>query len=145
MTVTRFKTCPNCNQRNPGFNEQCSYCGVSLTSAEAFDAPVLVVPRLTVNHQTLFVPRQTELVVGRSDRTTGWTPDIDLAPHGGTAAAGVSRRHAQLVWDGEWFIRDLDSANGTLVDQRAVPRGQTVPLVNGAIIQIGTLFLIFHT
>lgn len=145
MMVTRFKTCPNCNQRNPAFDEQCSYCGVSLATADAFDAPALLVPRLTLNHRALFVPRQTELVVGRADRASGWAPDIDLAPYGGTAASGVSRRHAQLVWDGAWFIRDLDSANGTLVNQRVVPRGQNVPLANGAIIQIGALFLVFNT
>lgn len=139
-----FKTCPNCNRRNSATNERCDFCDTSLELTEAFEAPSLLVPRLTINHQVLFVPRQTELVIGRADRASGWTPDIDLTPHGGTGASGVSRRHAKLLWDGEWFIQDLNSANGTLVNQHAVPAGQSVALSNGAIIQIGNLFLVFH-
>ncbi len=140
----RFKTCPTCNRRNVASNERCEYCDTSLESAPAFQAPSLIVPRLTLNHQPLFVPRQSELIIGRAERSSGWVPDIDLAPHGGSAAAGISRRHAKLVWDGAWFIEDLNSANGTFVNRHAVLPGQKFELTNGAIIQFGSLFLIFH-
>ena len=51
----------------------------------------------------------------------------------------VSRRHARLVHDnGLWFIEDLGSANGTLVNDHRVPSRTAVRLRHGDRIQIGS-------
>ncbi|HZQ05442.1 MAG TPA: FHA domain-containing protein [Anaerolineae bacterium] len=142
--MASFKTCPTCDRRNDAVNATCTFCGTALAQAEIFDAPALERPRLTINHHPVQVPLKTELIIGRADRANDWIPDIDLTPHGGNAASGVSRRHAQLVWDGTWWIQDLNSANGTLVNQVPVTPGQRVALPDGAIIQIGTLYIIFY-
>jgi pSer/pThr/pTyr-binding forkhead associated (FHA) protein len=56
------------------------------------------------------------MVIGRSDPTTGFKPDIDLEDHGG-AEGGVSRRHALLIPDQDTFvIKDLNSTNGSLLN-----------------------------
>ncbi|MBE7552439.1 MAG: FHA domain-containing protein [Anaerolineales bacterium] len=52
----------------------------------------------------------------------------------------VSTRHARLSWDGvEWWLEDLGSRNGTLVNSRPYPshRPQAVPF--GATVQIGDM------
>lgn len=42
---------------------------------------------------------------------------------------GVSGHHAELVWDGErWKVQDLGSRNGTTLGERALARGERVPL-----------------
>lgn len=60
------------------------------------------------------VPLAAGLTLGRGD-------DNDIVLHDGR----VSRRHAQIVADGDGFaIEDLDSTNGTFVDGRRVGRGR---------------------
>lgn len=54
----------------------------------------------------------------------------------------VSTRHARLWWDGiEWWLEDLGSRNGTLINGRPSPahRPQAVPF--GATVQIGDMVL----
>lgn len=138
------KSCPNCSYRNPAENRECARCGTSLAVTEAFDAPALSPPKLSLNHHLLFVPLQLELIIGRADRETGWAPDIDLTPHGATATSGVSRRHVKLVWNGDWQIEDLNSANGTYLNHRRLKPGEPLPLQPGSVIQIGRMFIVYH-
>lgn len=54
----------------------------------------------------------------------------------------ASRTHATVRHErGEWLLRDLDSRNGTWVDGTQV---SSVPLVDGAVIRIGTSELLFR-
>jgi pSer/pThr/pTyr-binding forkhead associated (FHA) protein len=54
----------------------------------------------------------------------------------------VSGRHARLVLrDGRWWIEDLGSTNGTLVNEAQVDRAR--PLRPGDIIQVGRVRLRF--
>lgn len=52
----------------------------------------------------------------------GIFPDVDLSPDGGLEG-GVSRRHCKIYEeDGEFFVEDLGSANGTFLDgERLTP------------------------
>ena len=56
----------------------------------------------------------------------------------------LSRRHAQLRRrsDGSWEVEDLDSRNGTRVDGVLI-RAATVPLRDGAVIELGSHRLLF--
>ncbi len=60
----------------------------------------------------LVVPlRHTSLLIGRVSVSRGIRPDVDCGIDN-----GVSRRHAQLTWDGQrWWIEDLASSNGTFL------------------------------
>lgn len=59
--------------------------------------------------------KSDRVLIGRPSRSRNITPDIDCEPDSGT-----SRRQAELTTDGRnWFIEDLDSANGTFVGQAA--------------------------
>lgn len=91
------------------------------------------------------IPRQDEVLIGRSDPTTNTTVDIDLTAQGGVAL-GVSRQHARLVLGSSgWMIEDLRSTNGTCVNQRPLPPYQPWPLEDGDRLDLGQLTLIFHT
>ena len=79
----------------------------------------------------------SRVLVGRSGKKNS-TLDINLWPD-----TGVSRRHALLWFDGEgWCIEDLNSTNGTRLDDRHL-RGQRVTHVTmGTRIQCGSTILV---
>lgn len=50
----------------------------------------------------------------------------------------ISGRHAQLSWDGVyWWLKDLDSANGSRVNGRVCPPQEPVYVPIGATLQFG--------
>jgi signal transduction histidine kinase len=56
----------------------------------------------------------------------------------------VSRRHAELTPDdGRWYLRDLDSANGTYVNGERVAAGRRVELSPGDQIRCGSTLMVF--
>lgn len=142
--MAQFKQCPNCERRNLSLNTACGFCGTPLDLAPVFDAPDLAPPKISINNRTLSLPLQVELTIGRADPASGWQPEIDLLPFGGTGATGVSRRHARLVWYGHWQLEDLDSANGTFLDRNKLEPGSPQDLKPGSVIQVGILYLVFH-
>ena len=138
------KLCPNCERRNDAVNTVCAFCGVELEHIAVETASDLVSPKITLNGRVLSLPLQLEIIIGRSDQHTDWMPDLDLAPYGGTANLGVSRKHARLIWFGHWQIEDLNSANGTFLNRTRVEAGKPLDLAPGSVIQIGRLYLVYH-
>ena len=50
----------------------------------------------------------------------------------------ISGQHARLRWDGvSWWVEDLNSTNGTFINQRRLTAGATEPLPIGAILSLG--------
>jgi hypothetical protein len=80
-----------------------------------------------------FVLTGSEMLIGRRSRSRGIEPAIDLT--GPPEDTGASHVHALLVStpEGRWTIVDLDSANGTYVNDSADPiaANQPVPLAPG--------------
>lgn len=68
-----------------------------------------------------------QVSIGRQSRSRGILPDIDLI--GPPEDPGVSHLHAVLVArdDGAWSIVDLDSANGTVVNDEQNPLRPNTP------------------
>jgi DNA-binding NtrC family response regulator len=57
----------------------------------------------------------------------------------------VSRGHARLfLRNDEWFIEDVGSSNGTLLDGRSLAPHVPAALADGAVIEIGPNFLVFR-
>jgi len=65
--------------------------------------------------------------IGRQSRSRGIDPDIDLT--GPPEDPGVSHLHALLLAqdDGTWSVVDLDSANGTTVNDEPDPMAPNTP------------------
>ncbi|MGB3443296.1 MAG: FHA domain-containing protein, partial [Actinophytocola sp.] len=80
-----------------------------------------------------------QVSIGRQSRSRGIMPDIDLI--GPPEDPGVSHLHALLVAqaDGSWSIVDLDSANGTVVndEQNPLPPNAPRPMTEGDRVYIG--------
>jgi pSer/pThr/pTyr-binding forkhead associated (FHA) protein len=85
-----------------------------------------------------------EAQIGRWDADGGVFPDVDLDDD--DPEAKVSRRHARiLLQDGEYFIEDLGSTNGTFVNRgRRLAPGDRQALRDGDEIIVGKTFLRFQ-
>jgi EAL domain-containing protein (putative c-di-GMP-specific phosphodiesterase class I) len=91
--------------------------------------------------QIVFPILRNELIIGRTDRGGGIFPDIDITPFGG--GREVSRRHAALDHRaGHYFVRDLGSQLGTLVN--GGPLGESEhELAEGDTVTLGSVTLRF--
>jgi tRNA A-37 threonylcarbamoyl transferase component Bud32 len=103
-------------------------------------------PRLVIagTGATLILPQKGEVLIGRAGPNVTPQPDVDLGPHGGSQA-GVSRRHARLLYSSEgWLLEDLHSTNGTFVNSVPVLPGQPVRVATGDILRCSQVTMIFY-
>ncbi|HOT91563.1 MAG TPA: FHA domain-containing serine/threonine-protein kinase [Anaerolineae bacterium] len=103
-------------------------------------------PRLFIatSGVALSIPLRDEVLIGRVDPMLAQPPDVDLQPYGG-GSAGVSRHHARLLRRSEgWFLEDLQSTNGTYLNEvRLLPR-RPVRLHSGDLVRFAQLTLVFE-
>jgi hypothetical protein len=85
-----------------------------------------------------------ETNIGRWDADSGIFPDVDLDED--DPEAKVSRRHARIInHNGQFFIEDLGSTNGTFVNRgRRLLPGKRQLLQSGDEIIVGKTFLKFQ-
>ena len=94
------------------------------------------------DHEELFSLPIEEICMGRRDPSHGAYPHLDLTPYGGRKR-GVSRHHARIYQVGKHlFVEDLDSANGTLLNDRRITPYLPYPLRGGDRLQLGKLQLV---
>ncbi len=85
-----------------------------------------------------------EYFVGRGDPVNDWLPAVDLAPHGGESG-GVSRKHARFYYaGGRCTLADLDSKNGTYINDKKLTPRQGYPLTEGDRLRFGRIQLTFR-
>jgi hypothetical protein len=86
---------------------------------------------------------ETEIMIGRLDPHRGIRPDVDLSRY--DPASRISRRHARITARGhQYFIEDMGSANGTIINGRNRLKPQEpYPLVNGDVVKLGETTLKF--
>ena len=145
--------CPECGFQNPEASNYCSRCGallktdagaettmsfdmdddgdeVDLLESLGIKGPALVVRSGGGMAGQSFQPNDGRTLIGRSPECEIFLDDVT-----------VSRRHAELVRDGDTFsIRDLGSLNGTYVNRRRI---ESTVLENGDELQIGKYRLTF--
>jgi hypothetical protein len=85
-----------------------------------------------------------ESTVGRVDRLTGFTPDVDLSPL--DTQRTLSRRHAKIVHRGaDYFVHEeIGTRNGTFVNGQRVQTGVDVKLASGDRVRFGMIETIFE-
>lgn len=119
---------PTCGHLNPPGSERCLLCFVPL-------APPLaaVVPRWTLVCPWGSEPLSGSLVLGRDPEQSPLAERLNAYP-------AISRRHAR-VWvaaDGQVWVEDLDSMNGTFIDNEPLISGQPRSLQLGATLRLAS-------
>ncbi len=93
---------------------------------------------------TLSYEVKDKTLVGRSDVTANFMPDLDLTPFGGQIA-GVSRKHAHVIKrDDGLYIEDLGSTNGSSLNQIPIEADRLYPLRDGDEIELGRLRIVMR-
>lgn len=92
------------------------YCEFTYTSLPAME-PRAVPPkayfRIMFTGHRFFLPAWGKGIIGRSDNTVGFVPDIDLREEK-EAAQVVARRHVRIIIRrGRHYVEDLGSTSGT--------------------------------
>ena len=92
----------------------------------------------------IFMLSSADSQIGRWDADGGIFPDVDLDSD--DPEAKVSRRHARITMnDGNYFLEDLGSTNGTFVNRgKRLPPGTLQRLNDGDEIIVGKTFLRFR-
>jgi tRNA A-37 threonylcarbamoyl transferase component Bud32 len=136
--------CFRCGAANNPQSRFCTRCGYDLSGARAQNDRYILpdgrtlLARVTFRNGPLagmgFMLHQDETTLGRK-------PGNDIVIQDGT----VSRHgHAKLIFhQGVWFIQDLDSSNGTFVNNTRIV--QPVPLQSGDEVRLGDVIMSFET
>ena len=147
--------CPNGHENTDGL-KICDECGASLeatatvataekprvASGSASPARLVLTRGGTVGKEFL-VETAGETHVGRWDPDGGAFPEVDLTSD--DPEAKISRKHARIfVQDGQYFLEDLGSLNGTYVNRgpRLLP-GSPQSLKNDDEVVMGKTFFKF--
>jgi serine/threonine-protein kinase len=134
-------TCVNCAHELAADDVFCAYCGTRQPSKRT-TAKLLVMGTSEMNAQ-FALNAEGESLIGRLDPNRGIRPEVDLSKY--DPSARVSRRHARILAQGnKFFIEDLGSANGTVVNgSLKLPHGQPHMLVSGDELKLGETTLKF--
>ena len=91
--------------------------------------------------RVLDLPDQENVIIGRSDATSGDVPDVDLNLDNGVEL-GVSRRHACITFrDSQAYLTDLGSTNKTFINRQVMMRGQPYEIQDGDEVRLGNVIM----
>jgi hypothetical protein len=134
----KVKLCPNCKHRNELAVRFCVRCGYAFVGLRPAVLRVIEPVRAAWEMPV----RKSPLLLGRTRTQEGHRPDFDMSfydPEG-----YVSRRHAHIFKARNgYFVTDLGSSNGTLVNERLLPPQRPRLLRNGDQITIGEVVIQF--
>ena len=135
--------CFRCGASNPSSRLFCTSCGYELSDKGAANDHYMgpngrpILARLTIQNGSMsghsYLFHQGVTTIGRTNGN-----DLIISER------TVSRRHARLWFDnGRWFLQDLQSANGTLLNNTKVLA--PVALKDGDVINFGDEIVVFNT
>lgn len=105
------------------------------------ELPWVIEFRVVGTPATIQVQVHESMLIGRGDVQRGVYPDVDLLPYGGQIK-GVSREHALVIAkDNRITLRDLNSVNGTRLNDHVLTPGQEYRLRDGDNLTIGQVQL----
>lgn len=159
-------TCQECGHEEMSGTMFCSMCGASLVelegkraildsapepeppslvgqsegSQENYSEIVFIIP--TSGRRLVFEITQ-DIYIGRSADGSLHNPEVNLELDGG-GVLGVSRNHAVFKPDEQgvgMVVTDLNSTNGTFLNQYRLPPELPYPVKNGSEIQFGNLLV----
>lgn len=93
-------------------------------------------PRLVSDLGQTFDLAEGTATIGRPDQASGWAPTVDLSALDVNRKS--SRRHAEIKRSGESItVRDLGSANRTLLNGQPLEAQRDYPVAEGDVIAFG--------
>ena len=133
--------CPVCGAAAMAGDAFCNECGAALSAPAPAPAPAPALAptaaQIVTGGGRVELSGKASYLIGREDPVSGIHPEIDTTGSDGDAA-GVSRRHAEIVQaGGGWFLQDLNSTNGSFVNNQRVTPHTRHPLRSGDQIRLG--------
>jgi pSer/pThr/pTyr-binding forkhead associated (FHA) protein len=158
--------CPVCQRRNRADETECTFCGETLRLPFVLIKPEKPAERTEQDHleyllhqyydalilyvagkkQSLVLEHAEQIILGRQIEPRA-IPVVDLVDYG-AHDLGVSRQHARIHFsDTGYAIYDMESANGTFVNEKRLTPEEPCPLHNGDLVRLGQflLFVYFNT
>lgn len=136
--VRRVKVCPRCKHRNELGARFCVRCGYAFVGVRPAVLRVVEPVRAAWEMPVAKSP----MLFGRARPEEGYRPDFDMSfydPEG-----YISRRHGQIVRARNgYFITDLGSSNGTLVNDQMLTPNRPRLLRNGDRVTVGEVVIQF--
>jgi len=151
--------CPFCNSTYPENTLFCEECGSYLSpgngqatdplssqdgkeeSGQVGGGSFRTLRLIIEDGGSIELPLSKEIVLGRLDPGRAIFPDVDLSSDEGIDK-GVSRRHARITRrEGQVFIEDLNSLNGTFLNATRLVPELPYPLKDGDQVQLGKLIV----
>jgi pSer/pThr/pTyr-binding forkhead associated (FHA) protein len=162
--------CPSCSSSNLPGTLFCVQCGTYLpsggplrteplpdqeegrsahpkldeTTGEIIVKPMSIEIHVLNTGRKVLLSIEQEILVGRLDAAHGIFPELDMTPDGGLEQ-GVSRRHARIyAREGTCFVEDLDSTNGTFLNEERVTPYLPYAFKDSDLLTFGTMQLRVH-
>ncbi|MBN1120790.1 MAG: FHA domain-containing protein [Anaerolineae bacterium] len=159
--------CPNCHHENQTSALFCSECGYRLErdtkdtliielspelgsavltgwGTSGFAGKKEVILYVKGNDTPIIFTPEDRFVIGRHSRTTDVEINLDLTPFAADKY-GVSRVHAAFqVEEKDLYLVDLNSKNGTFLNEDPVPANQPAPIHDGDTIRLGQLMMYIY-
>ena len=140
------KICPSCGYKNQPGNSMCDICNADISGVTPVDedAKAQKAPEAeqksepVVNSSSTVLERRNILKFAAADGSGSFSVSGEAVI--GREGAGVeylsshmtvSRRHARLNYNGTWTIEDLNSSNGTYVNERRLEPGEKAQIKQG--------------
>ena len=138
--------CIQCGHQNLNEANYCEHCGAVISKSNVVSSSSISQPcfRIAQSDQTIEFPAgKTSFQIGRRDPEGAQFPEMDLAVYN-AHIFGVGRKHARVtIQSGQVFIEDLDSVNGTMVNQTRILPARPTLLKDGDEVRLGKMILIF--
>ncbi|MBZ0306634.1 MAG: FHA domain-containing protein [Anaerolineae bacterium] len=155
--------CPVCQRRNKPGDTECAFCGEVLQHpltllkperpsecseqeylesllSQYYDSLILYV---VGQKQPLVLRNITKVILGRQPDPMA-TSVVDLVDYG-AYTLGVSRQHARILTSNTgYLIEDLNSANGTFINEKRLSEHETHALRNGDFLRLGQMLFFVY-
>lgn len=160
MVGAIVKICPTCEAENAPDVLVCTQCGSTFTSGKTRQVPTSAIPKsddsidqltrqysdsfvflILGNEHPLIVPRTPEPITLGRFVPGDEKPTVDLMNYG-AGMHGVSRMHAMIQTTAQGYtLKDLNSTNGTWLNETVLLPRTPYPIHNGDKIRLGQIVL----
>lgn len=139
-------SCEQCGYKNLADAKYCEYCGAVIPQTSVVSSSSIGQPffRIAQSDQVIVFPAgKTSFLIGRQDPESEQFPEMDLEAYN-AHIFGVGRKHAKItIHNGQVYLEDLDSVNGTMINQTRILPARPTLLNDGDEVRLGKMILTF--